>query len=199
MPKTVKTGVMCRESNRNRTDSFFLKTEPFPDLFLVAGPHCMPQPSPTTWSVFSCCWATTLRWTASMPREKRHSWWLLKTARPMLLVRRTITTLEDITVEWDNWHCLGLTLLYLLADCLELLVSSAKADLTLQDAVKNTALHLACSKVGITVWCHVLTFHRRTCTACCFKRLLNRCKHCGWLTEEYFRGRTQPDEVNEWE
>lgn len=30
---------------------------------------------------------------------------------------------------------------------LELLVSGAKADLTLQDAVKNTALHLACSKV----------------------------------------------------
>lgn len=26
-------------------------------------------------------------------------------------------------------------------------MSSAKADLTLQDAVKNTALHLACSKV----------------------------------------------------
>lgn len=30
----------------------------------------------------------------------------------------------------------------------ELLVSSAKADLTLQDANKNTALHLACSKVS---------------------------------------------------
>lgn len=29
----------------------------------------------------------------------------------------------------------------------EVLVSSAKADLTLQDANKNTALHLACSKV----------------------------------------------------
>lgn len=39
-------------------------------------------------------------------------------------------------------------------DCsspLELLVSSAKADLTLQDAAKNTALHLACSKVGVTM------------------------------------------------
>lgn len=32
---------------------------------------------------------------------------------------------------------------------LELLVSSAKADLTLQDTAKNTALHLACSKVGV--------------------------------------------------
>uniref|UniRef100_A0A8C2Z2G7 Ankyrin repeat domain 28 n=1 Tax=Cyclopterus lumpus TaxID=8103 RepID=A0A8C2Z2G7_CYCLU len=31
-------------------------------------------------------------------------------------------------------------------NAVELLVSSAKADLTLQDAVKNTALHLACSK-----------------------------------------------------
>lgn len=31
----------------------------------------------------------------------------------------------------------------------ELLVSSAKADLTLQDAVKNTALHLACAKVSV--------------------------------------------------
>lgn len=29
-------------------------------------------------------------------------------------------------------------------------MSSAKADLTLQDAVKNTALHLACSKVRIS-------------------------------------------------
>lgn len=36
----------------------------------------------------------------------------------------------------------------------ELLVSSAKADLTLQDAVKNTALHLACSKVCITMRWH---------------------------------------------
>lgn len=34
---------------------------------------------------------------------------------------------------------------------LELLVSSAKADFTLQDAAKNTALHLACSKVGIAM------------------------------------------------
>lgn len=33
-------------------------------------------------------------------------------------------------------------------------MSSAKADLTLQDAVKNTALHLACSKVGIHLWWH---------------------------------------------
>ncbi|XP_045073027.1 serine/threonine-protein phosphatase 6 regulatory ankyrin repeat subunit A-like [Coregonus clupeaformis] len=31
-------------------------------------------------------------------------------------------------------------------NAVELLVSSAKAELTLQDAVKNTALHLACSK-----------------------------------------------------
>lgn len=31
----------------------------------------------------------------------------------------------------------------------EVLVSSAKADLTLQDKCKNTALHLACSKVRI--------------------------------------------------
>lgn len=30
----------------------------------------------------------------------------------------------------------------------EMLVSSASADLTLQDNSKNTALHLACSKVG---------------------------------------------------
>lgn len=37
---------------------------------------------------------------------------------------------------------------------LELLVSSAKADLTLQDAVKNTALHLACSKVCMTIRWH---------------------------------------------
>lgn len=37
---------------------------------------------------------------------------------------------------------------------IELLVSSAKADLTLQDAVKNTALHLACSKVRIAIWWH---------------------------------------------
>lgn len=37
----------------------------------------------------------------------------------------------------------------LLFSLAELLVSSAKADLTLQDAVKNTALHLACSKVCI--------------------------------------------------
>ncbi len=32
----------------------------------------------------------------------------------------------------------------------EVLVSSAKADLTLQDAHRNTALHLACSKVPNT-------------------------------------------------
>lgn len=43
--------------------------------------------------------------------------------------------------------CVSITLL---AHCSELLVSSAKADLTLQDAVKNTALHLACTKVGAT-------------------------------------------------
>lgn len=34
----------------------------------------------------------------------------------------------------------------------EVLVSSAKADLTLQDANKNTALHLACSKVRNTLY-----------------------------------------------
>ena len=33
---------------------------------------------------------------------------------------------------------------------IEVLVSSAKADLTLQDTNKNTALHLACSKVILT-------------------------------------------------
>ncbi len=38
----------------------------------------------------------------------------------------------------------------------EVLVSSAKADLTLQDANKNTALHLACSKVPNTLFSHVL-------------------------------------------
>lgn len=46
------------------------------------------------------------------------------------------------------FKCVTITLL--LARCSELLVSSAKADLTLQDAVKNTALHLACTKVGVT-------------------------------------------------
>lgn len=33
-------------------------------------------------------------------------------------------------------------------------MSSAKADLTLQDAAKNTALHLACSKVRSATWSH---------------------------------------------
>lgn len=37
----------------------------------------------------------------------------------------------------------------------EVLVSSAKADLTLQDANKNTALHLACSKVRSSLFCYV--------------------------------------------
>lgn len=105
----------------------------------------------------------------------------------------SVPTPEDIPVDRNNWRCLGLTLFYLLADCLELLVSSAKADLTLQDAVKNTALHLACSKVGITVWCHILTFHCTTCTACSFKHLLNHRKRCVGC------GRTQLDEVNDWE
>lgn len=67
------------------------------------------------------------------------------------------TGLENITVQ-SNQCCIELTLVVFfppLTLCLELLVSSAKADLTLQDAVKNTALHLACSKVGIlycTIW-----------------------------------------------
>uniref|UniRef100_A0A671ULL1 Ankyrin repeat domain 28 n=1 Tax=Sparus aurata TaxID=8175 RepID=A0A671ULL1_SPAAU len=47
-------------------------------------------------------------------------------------------------------HCFDLSLFFCISPshshCSELLVSSAKADLTLQDAVKNTALHLACSK-----------------------------------------------------
>uniref|UniRef100_A0A672ZP70 Uncharacterized protein n=1 Tax=Sphaeramia orbicularis TaxID=375764 RepID=A0A672ZP70_9TELE len=42
-------------------------------------------------------------------------------------------------------------------NAVELLVSSAKADLTLQDAVKNTALHLACSKLLMLKWCKILT------------------------------------------
>lgn len=57
------------------------------------------------------------------------------------------TGLENITVQ-SNQCCIELNFSPLTL-CLELLVSSAKADLTLQDAVKNTALHLACSKVGI--------------------------------------------------
>lgn len=45
---------------------------------------------------------------------------------------------------------------------LELLVSSAKADLNLQDTAKNTALHLACSKVGVAMWCrHTYTLKDR--------------------------------------
>lgn len=55
--------------------------------------------------------------------------------------------------------CLQLTEFVLGFDvclCLaEVLVSSAKADLTLQDANKNTALHLACSKVRNALLCYV--------------------------------------------
>lgn len=53
--------------------------------------------------------------------------------------------------------------------CSELLVSSAKADLTLQDAVKNTALHLACTKVSVTAglfiiyYLNTLYMHYFTC------------------------------------
>lgn len=67
---------------------------------------------------------------------------------------------------------------------LELLVSSAKADLTLQDTAKNTALHLACSKVGVAVRCrYTLSDHLRRkrimpvisiVLACCTKHLSDR-------------------------
>lgn len=63
-----------------------------------------------------------------------------------------------MTLERNNEHCFDLSLFFCISPshshCSELLVSSAKADLTLQDAVKNTALHLACSKVGINIWWH---------------------------------------------
>lgn len=72
----------------------------------------------------------------------------------------------------------------------EVLVSSAKADLTLQDNSKNTALHLACSKVcarsdlsvlsfvlSSTVWKYC--YFEKTLKAICEEYLLcDRCLFC---------------------
>lgn len=109
------------------------------------------QHSQITWSVCSSCWVTTHRWTVWMLEAKPHSWWLLRTARPM----------PSVGVWHSNlmFFCLQLTEFVFGFDvclCLaEVLVSSAKADLTLQDANKNTALHLACSKVRNSLFCYV--------------------------------------------
>lgn len=63
------------------------------------------------------------------------------------LGRSPLLQLEISTNFASIFQCVTITLL---AHYSELLVSSAKADLTLQDAVKNTALHLACTKVRVT-------------------------------------------------
>lgn len=106
------------------------------------------------WSVCSSCWVITHRWTVWMLEAKPRSWWLLRTARPMPSVRVWHSNLKCFLCV-----CLQLTEFVLGFDvclCLaEVLVSSAKADLTLQDANKNTALHLACSKVRNALFCYV--------------------------------------------
>lgn len=47
----------------------------------TAGRRCTRQPSRTTWSVSSCCWATMRRSTVWMPRGEPPSWWPLRMAR----------------------------------------------------------------------------------------------------------------------
>lgn len=59
-----------------------------------------------------------------------------------------LTQYDSYVVQNKQWN---IRLDSLCFPCVELLVSSAKADLTLQDAAKNTALHLACSKVCLTI------------------------------------------------
>lgn len=73
-----------------------------------------------------------------------------------------------------------------------MLVSSAKADLTLQDSSKNTALHLACSKVcaqsdlsvlsfvlSSTIWKYCYFKKKKTLKAICEEYLLcDRCLFC---------------------
>lgn len=57
---------------------------------------------------------------------------------------------ENLKLRTDAFSCcsqLNSADEFVVACLAEVLVSSAKADLTLQDANKNTALHLACSKV----------------------------------------------------
>lgn len=72
-------------------------------------------------------------------------------------VGRTSNVLHFFLV---NWVCVCFLMCHDVCLCLaEVLVSSAKADLTLQDANKNTALHLACSKVRNTLFSHVLIPH----------------------------------------
>lgn len=115
---------------------------------LIAEPPSMLLRFLTMWSAFLFFWATELKPTLSTHLHAKHRWWWqLCTDRPTLWVSASTEVHDDKPEAFALSIIFWLHVIFLSPCFPEVLVSSGKTDLSLQDLNRNTALHLACSKV----------------------------------------------------